>query len=81
MLVTVLSGVRPMLKKFRAQLLKKEKEMTARDGSFHPVKPVSVDLFKWVKERHPDAYQEMLHGTEIGFQKFTGLFKQYNQQQ
>ena len=70
-----------ILLNLRTQLIKEEKDMTAQANSFQPVKPKSVDILKWIKYTQPRAYQDMLNGKEIGFKKYTELYKKYNQAQ
>lgn len=43
---------------------------------YNPVHPIAVDLLEWVKAEKPELYQQMLAGTEIGFQ---GLMKEYKE--
>ncbi|MBK3516174.1 sulfatase family protein [Carboxylicivirga marina] len=68
-----------LLVKMRKELQKKELEMTSADDTFWPIQPKSVETLKWVKAQYPLEYQEMLNGKEIGFQKYSKLYKQYNQ--
>jgi N-sulfoglucosamine sulfohydrolase len=55
-------------------LLKAESEAASLENVYNPVIPTSVEIYNWVKYEHPDAYQEMLNGKEIGFIKYNKLF-------
>ncbi|WP_020533098.1 sulfatase family protein [Flexithrix dorotheae] len=65
-----------ILNQFRIKLKATEKDMTASSDAFHPVYPTAVDILDWVKYKHPEAYLEMLNGKEIGFHKYTTLYKE-----
>ena len=67
---------KPVLEKMRADCKKIEIENTSTDKTFHPVFPASVNILDWVKYEHTHDYPEMLNGKEIGFQKFSKLYKQ-----
>ncbi|MCF6332021.1 MAG: sulfatase [Draconibacterium sp.] len=58
-----------------------ETEMTSQDKTFHPIFPVAVNVFDFVKYKYPTNYLEMLNGKEIGFRKFLDLYKERAVQQ
>ncbi|MGK7397252.1 MAG: sulfatase family protein [Candidatus Cyclobacteriaceae bacterium M3_2C_046] len=66
----------------REKLIAWEKHLPDTDkDDFNFEHPESVDVLEWVKSEHPDLYQEMLNGTEIGFQGLAKQFRDINQHQ
>ena len=64
-----------ILNQFRIKLKETETRMAAESDVFHPVYPDAVDMLEWVKYSYPLEYLRMLHGEEIGFQKYS---RKYN---
>lgn len=52
-----------------------DKEMTSISDSYEPVNPISVDVLELVKKKHPEAYEKMLDGEEIGFKTYANAYK------
>jgi len=65
-----------ILEKMRVDCKKTEVENTSADNTFHPVFPASVNILDWVKYEYTDDYLEMLEGKEIGFQKFSKMYRE-----
>ncbi|MEM1120010.1 MAG: sulfatase [Bacteroidota bacterium] len=63
------------LSKLRAKLSVQEKAMTPDNTIFKPVHPIAVDVLDWVEKTQPEAYQQMLDGKEIGYQKWSAAYK------
>lgn len=62
------------LTRLRQILVEEEKRNVARQNVFHPVEPTSVRILDYVKYYHPEQYQRMTDGEEIGFGQFTRLY-------
>ncbi len=68
-----------ILLKMRKDCAEIENEMTSKSDDYYPVFPGAVNLLDWIKYKHTPDYLEMLNGKEIGFQKFTKLYrKEFN---
>lgn len=48
-------------------LHEKEHENTPKEEVYHPLIPISVEIYNWVKYERENAFREMLQGKEIGF--------------
>ena len=62
----------------REDLLKIEKEYQSADDTFEPTTPKSVQIFEWMKQAHPEIYEEMLNGKEVGFRRISQMYKNAN---
>ena len=71
-----LPGYKNVLMEMRGACDSKEAEMKAADNTFHPVGPGSVKVLEWVKYKHTAAYIDLLKGKEIGFQKYSKMYKE-----
>ena len=67
-----------MIGKMREDLLKIEKEYQSADDTFEPTTPKSVQIFEWMKQAHPEIYEEMLNGKEVGFRRISQMYKNAN---
>ena len=65
-----------ILAQLRKTAQRYDQEMQPVSEVYQPVHPISVDVLNWVKAEKPELYQQMLEGTEIGFQ---AMLKAYNQ--
>jgi len=64
-----------VLKELRDKTISHDKAMMPVSDVYHPVHPISVAVMKFVKEKCPEAYQQMREGIEIGFNKYVTLYK------
>ena len=65
-----------VLKELRDKTISHDKLMMPVSDVYHPQHPVSVDVFRFVKEKYPEAYGQMREGVEIGFSKYVTLCKE-----
>lgn len=69
---------RKVLEKFRTRLSEVERDMTSEQDTFEPIVPKAVEVLNYVRYFHPEAYQQMLNGKEIGFGKYNTLYEKHN---
>jgi len=65
-----------VLSELRKKLIKADQDAVSFEQVYQPDIPAAVELLDWVKYMHNDAYLEMLNGKEIGFQKYSKMFKE-----
>ena len=64
------------LAEMRSKIAEYDQAMTPMSDIYQPEHPISVDVMEWLIKEHPEAYEEMKSGIEIGFHKYT---KAYNE--
>lgn len=64
------------LEEMRAKIKDYDQRMAPLSNVYKPMHAKSVDILEWLKEEHPEAIEEMESGIEIGFKKYTELYKQ-----
>jgi N-sulfoglucosamine sulfohydrolase len=67
-----------LLSEFRELSYQEEALMMPVSEIFEPVSPISVEVYNYVKYKYPEEYLKMLNGVEIGFQKYSGLYRNRN---
>lgn len=63
--------------KMRITIFKEEEMNQPEEKIYVPVIPVSVEVLKFVMYNYPEEYIGMLNGKEIGFQKYSELYRKY----
>ncbi|WP_281613047.1 sulfatase [Flammeovirga sp. SubArs3] len=64
-----------VLKSMRKQVASYKKAMKSDSDVYEPVIANAVEVLQMVKDKHPEEYQKMLDGEEIGFYKYVQEYK------
>ena len=64
-----------VLKELRNQMKKAIDEMAYSEAEFAKENPISIEVINWLKYRYRKNYNELLDGTEIGYQKYLKLYE------
>ncbi|WP_373942560.1 sulfatase [Polaribacter sejongensis] len=64
-----------VLEELRAETVQFDKEMTPVSNTYNPVDVPGQPFVKWFRKEHPKAYQDMQNGVEVGYKKYSQLYK------
>jgi len=64
-----------ILEKLRKETLKFDKEIVPVSDIYNPKSVPGQPFIKWFQKEHPKAYQEMKYGKEVGYKKYSQLYK------
>ena len=64
-----------VLEELRAETVQFDKEMTPVSDIYNPVDVPGQPFVKWFRKEHPKAYQDMQNGVEVGYKKYSQLYK------
>ena len=64
-----------VLENLRKETLKFDKEIVPVSDTYNPTKVPGQPFVKWFRENHPKAYKEMKTGVEVGYKKYSKLYK------
>ncbi len=66
---------RSKLRRLRKITRRFDRKMRPVDDIYEPTHPTSRDVLAYIKTAHPDIYQRMLEGEEVGFHKALLMYK------
>ncbi|WP_273445622.1 sulfatase [Neolewinella agarilytica] len=66
---------RSKLRRLRKITRRFDRKMRPVDDTYEPTHPTSRDVLVYIKTTHPDIYQRMLQGEEVGFHKALLMYK------
>ena len=64
-----------VLKKLRKKTESFDKKMKSKSEEYHPKPVPGNEMVQWVKDMYPEVYKEMQAGVEVGFKKYSVLYK------
>ncbi|GAA3617269.1 sulfatase [Flavivirga amylovorans] len=65
----------PVLQKLRQKVKAYDEELKPVSDVYHPVITKGPEIMKWLKKEMPGDYAKMQSGEEIGYKRFTNLYK------
>ncbi|SDR70510.1 uncharacterized sulfatase [Polaribacter sp. KT25b] len=69
------SNYTDVLENLRAKTLAFDKEMAPVSNIYHPTKVPGQPFVKWFRNTQPKAYQQMKEGVEVGYKKYSVMYK------
>ena len=64
-----------VLEKLRAETVELDKQMSPVNDTYNPKEVPGQPFVKWFRKEHPEAYQQMQEGVEVGYKKYSSAYK------